>query len=86
MLKIEKDVAIGSQHRKNSFSRKADLAAAEMLEGDSVVVKNLFQRDTLRKAIQKLHGPKSTVTRKEQTGGYRVWRVAQKRDRIVAVA
>ena len=86
MLKIEKDVVICSQRRKNSFSRKADLAAAEMLSGDSIHVKNLFQRDTLRKAIQKLHGPKSTITRKEQTGGYRVWRVSQQRDKIVAVA
>lgn len=85
MLKIEKDVVIPNQRRKNSFSQKARRAAAEMSGSDSVVVKTIYERDALVRAIKNLYGPKSTITRKELTG-YRVWRYTEERDRIVAVA
>jgi len=73
MLKVDKNIAVERRLHTNSFSVEARLAAEEMVDGDSVRVSTLSERNTMKIALQRLHGPKSVITRKEYTGGYRVW-------------
>lgn len=73
MLKVDKNIAVERRYHENSYSCKARLAALEMAQGDSVRVSTASQRNMMKKAIQRLHGPKSVITRKEYKGGYRVW-------------